>query len=86
VPISGASVSYGHISSLFLCGIICCIEGVAYVADSADTDEASAKCTVAECSSKASTSLNAATSSTFRPSKGIFQYVSIARLKSFDMI
>ncbi|KAH3752527.1 hypothetical protein DPMN_187151 [Dreissena polymorpha] len=45
--------------------------GVADVAEMADTDEASAKCTltVAECTSKPATASNVATSSTSRPSK-----------------
>jgi hypothetical protein len=83
VPISGASLSHGHISCLFIDVIICCIEGVADVAEMADTDEASAKCTltVAECTSKPATASNVATSSTSRPSKGIFQYVNILRPK-----
>ena len=71
VPISGASLSHGHISCLFIDVIICCIEGVADVAEMSDTDEASAKCTVAEFTSKPSTALNVANSSTLRPSKGI---------------
>ncbi|KAH3691405.1 hypothetical protein DPMN_194039 [Dreissena polymorpha] len=57
--------------------------GVADVAEMADIDEASAKCTltVAECTSKPATASNVATSSTLRPSKGIFQYVNILRPK-----
>ncbi|KAH3782559.1 hypothetical protein DPMN_160476 [Dreissena polymorpha] len=46
-------------------------KSVADVAEMADTDEASAKCTltVAECTSKPVTASNVATSSTSRPSK-----------------
>ncbi|XP_052235554.1 uncharacterized protein LOC127876471 isoform X1 [Dreissena polymorpha] len=48
-----------------------CYACVADVAEMADTDEASAKCTltVAECTSKPATASNVATSSTSRPSK-----------------